>query len=129
MDPILRIILIIGAFVYLFIILWMLKKGKLNVQYSIIWLASAGVFLLIAFFPFIIYKLVNVFHIEMPVNLVFLVIFAFVLLLLLSLSIIVTGFSSRIRKLSQTQALLEKRVRELEDALEKKSTQIDSLDK
>lgn len=129
MPFILQICLIIGAFVYLFIILWMLKKDKLNVQYSIIWLISAGVFILISVFPVIIYRLIDIFHIEMPVNLVFLLIFAFILLLLLSLSIIVTGFSARIRKLSQTQALLEKRVRELEATLEKVNKEDTSSDK
>lgn len=121
MPFILRMVLIVGAFIYLFIIFWMLKKGKLNVQYSIIWFASAAILLLFAAFPFIIFDLQDIFQIEMPVNLVFLLIFIFVLLLLLSLSTIVTGFANKIRKLTQTQSLLEKRIRELEKYIEKQN--------
>ncbi len=110
----LRIFLIVGALLYLGLIFFLLKKRKLNVQYSIIWLASAVVLILFAVFPYIVAVLRDIFKIEMPVNLVFSLLFVFVLLLLLSLSIIVTGFATKINRLAQTQALLEKRIRELE---------------
>lgn len=42
-SPILRIGLLLGAVCYLALILWLLKKKKLTVRYSIIWLISAGV--------------------------------------------------------------------------------------
>lgn len=116
----LRIILLVGAILYLLVIYVLLKKGKLNIQYSIIWLASAAAFILFAAFPYIVFVLRDLLNIEVPSNLIFMLLFAFVLILLLSLSTIVTGFATRIRKLTQTQALLEKRVRELEDALQKK---------
>lgn len=110
----LRITLIIGSFLYLGIILFLLKKKRLNVAYSIIWLASAVVFLLFAFFPYILAIITNIFGIIMPANLVFILLFIFVLLLLLSLSTIVTGFAARIKRLTQAQALLEERIRQLE---------------
>lgn len=115
----LQITLFIGACFFLFIILYLLRKGKLNVQYSIIWLGAAFVLLIFAAFPYLVAVLRDIFNIEMPVNLVFTLLFAFVLLLLLSLSIIVTGFAEKIKRLAQTQALLEKRVRELEEAVQK----------
>lgn len=113
----LQIVLLAGAVAYLFIILYLLKKQKLNVQYSIIWLASAVVLILFAAFPYLVAVLRDIFNVEMPVNLVFTLLFVFVLLQLLSLSTIVTGFAAKIKKLAQTQALLEKRVRELEARL------------
>lgn len=39
-SPILRIGLLLGAVCYLALILWLLKKKKLTVRYSIIWLIS-----------------------------------------------------------------------------------------
>lgn len=116
----LRVLLIVGAVVYLGIILLLLKKGKLNVQYSLIWLGSAFALLLFAVFPYIVAVLRDILNIEVVSNLVFMLLFAFVLLLLLSLSTIVTGFSSKIKRLAQTQALLEERVRQLEAELDKK---------
>lgn len=118
MLPELRILLLLGAVIYLLLILFLLKKGRLNVQYSIFWLASALALILFAAVPHVVYILRDILSIEMPVNLVFVLLFIFVLLLLLSLSTIVTGFSNKIKRLAQTQALLEKRVRELESALQ-----------
>jgi hypothetical protein len=112
----LRITLIIGSVLYLGVIAFLLKRKKLNVQYSIIWLASAVVFLLIACFPVLAAMLSTVFSIEMTVNLIFAIVFAFLILLVLSLSIIVTGFAAKIKQLVQHAALLEERVRKLENA-------------
>ena len=126
----LRILLIVGAVVYLGIILILLRRKKLNVQYSLIWLASAVILLLFAIFPYIVAVLRDILGIEMPVNLVFTLLFVFVLLLLLSLSTIVTGFSAKIHRLTQTQALLEERVRRLEAELaEKQPAATESADK
>ena len=119
-PPVLRATLIIGAVLFLGFLLLLLRRKKLNVQYSIIWLCAALVMLVFAAFPYTVAVLVDVFNFEMPVNLVFTLLFVFVLLLLLSLSTIVTGFAARIKRLTQAQALLEERVRQLEALLEKR---------
>ncbi len=119
-PPVLRATLIIGAVLFLGFLLLLLRRKKLNVQYSIIWLCAALVMLVFAAFPYTVAVLVDVFNFEMPVNLVFTLLFIFVLLLLLSLSTIVTGFAARIKRLTQAQALLEERVRQLEALLEKR---------
>jgi hypothetical protein len=46
--------------------------------------------------------------------------FVFILLILLSVSAVISGFSTKIKRLAQANALLEKRVRELEKKLEEK---------
>ena len=60
---------------------------------------------------------VAILDIEMPVNLVFLLMFCFVLVVLLSLSIAITQLADKCKRLTQENALLEKRVRELERRL------------
>ena len=109
-SPILRIGLLLGAVCYLALILWLLKKKKLTVRYSIIWLISAGVLLVFAVFPYVVLVLTDL-------NVVFLLVIAFILLLLLSLSSIVSGFAEKIKRLAQENALLEERVRRLEAQL------------
>ena len=116
-DLTLRLDLFLGAAVFLAVILWLLKKGRLTVRYSIIWLMAGGALLLFAVFPYIVLVLRDWLNMEMPVNVVFTLVLAFVLLLLLSLSSIVSGFAEKIKRLAQENALLEKRVRELEQAL------------
>lgn len=94
-----------------------LKKKKLTVRYSIIWLLSAGVLLVFAVFPYVVLVLTDLLGMAVPVNVVFLLVIAFILLLLLSLSSIVSGFAEKIKRLAQENALLEERVRRLEAQL------------
>ena len=113
----LRLDMFLGAAVFLAAILWLLKKGRLTVRYSIIWLMAGGALLVFAVFPYIVLVLRDWLNMEMPVNVIFTLVLAFVLLLLLSLSTIVSGFAEKLKRLAQENALLEKRVRELEQAL------------
>ena len=106
-SPILRVGLLLGAVCYL----------ALMVRYSIIWLISAGVLLVFAVFPYVVLVLTDLLGMAVPVNVVFLLVIAFILLLLLSLSSIVSGFAEKIKRLAQENALLEERVRRLEAQL------------
>lgn len=117
METGLRIALLAGVLVYLSIIFYLLKKEKLSIQYSIIWLMSGAVLLLFALVPYIVLVLGDIFRVINPVNFVFLVEVCFILFILLSLSAAVSGFTKRIKTMSQKQALLEARVRELEAKL------------
>ena len=118
MDNALRAVLLVGTVIYLAIIFMLLKKNKLSVRFSLIWLASGGVLLVFAAFPYVVYVLRDIFHMVMPVNLVFTLLFCFVLLLLLTLSVAASGFAERIKGLAQANAILEKRVRVLEAKLD-----------
>ena len=118
MDENLRLVLLVGTVLYLLVIFALLKRKKLSVRYSLIWLASGAVLLVFAAVPYVVYVLRDIFHMVMPVNMVFTLLFCFVLLLLLGLTVTVSGFSERIKTLAQANALLEKRVRELEQKLD-----------
>lgn len=113
-EPALRILLLVGVAAYLFVILWLMKKQKLLVRYSIIWLFSAAVLALFAVFPYIVLVLRDLTKIVTPSNLIFMMAIAFLLLISLCLTSIVSGLSEKIKKLAQQNALLERRVRELE---------------
>ena len=112
-----RIALIVGVLLYLGVIFYLLKKQRLGVQYAIIWLLSGAVLLLFALFPYIVLVMGDILKVLNPVNFVFLVILAFVMLILLSLSAVVSGFAVKIKALTQNAALLEHRIRELEAQL------------
>lgn len=113
-EPALRILLLIGVAFYLFVIIWLMKKQKLLVRYSIIWLFSAAVLALFAIFPYIVLVLRDLTKIVTPSNLIFMMAIAFLLLISLCLTSIVSGLSEKMKKLAQQNALLERRVRELE---------------
>ena len=109
--------MLLGALVLLAIIFVFLKKGLMTVKYSLLWLGLSIVLVIFAACPYVVIVLRDILDIEMPVNLVFLLMFCFVLVVLLSLSIAITQLADKCKRLTQENALLEKRVRELERRL------------
>ena len=73
---------------------------------------------LFAAVPYVVFVLRDIFDIQMPSNLVFAMVIGFVLLISLSISAAITDFAERIKRLTQTVAILEKRVRQLESQLD-----------
>lgn len=98
-------------------ILYFLKKGVLSVKYSLLWLLCGAGLLLVAICPYIIFVIRDLFDMVMPSNVVFMIVIGFIFLLLLSHSVAVTELSHKSKRQTQSIALLEKRVRELEAAL------------
>lgn len=116
----LQYLLIAGAFVLFGLIVWLIKKQKMEVKYSIIWLAFSFVMIVFAIFPQLVFIFSDIVRIIDPVNFIFMVQIVFILLILLSVSAVISGFSHKIKRLAQTNALLEKRVRQLEEKLNEK---------
>jgi len=114
MSETLRILLAIGIVVYFVIIIHMLKKKLLLLKYSLLWLVTGIVLFVIVLWPHVLYVVAGLMGVELPVNGLFLLLFVFVITILLSLTVIISKYSNRVRTLSQKFALLEHRIRELE---------------
>ena len=112
-----QLYMLLGAVALLLIIFVLLKKNLLTVKYSLLWLGMAIVLVIFAACPYVVFVLRDLLDVEMPVNLVFLLMFCFVLVVLLSLSIAITQLADKCKRLTQENALLEQRVRDLEHRL------------
>ena len=110
----LRIVLIIGVLLFLSMVIYFLVHKRLNLKYTLIWLLSALVMLVIAVFPQIVGWFSHLIGISTPVNTVFLFALLLLMLIILSLTMIVSHMNDKIYRLAQTQALLEERIRHLE---------------
>lgn len=119
MDFSLHAIVILGSVAFLLFILYLMKKGKMEVKYSIIWLAFSLCMIIFACFPYTVLVLNDIAGVIDPVNFIFFTQIVFILLILLSVSAVISGFSKKIKQLAQKNAILEKRVRELEEKLNK----------
>ncbi|MBR3834684.1 MAG: DUF2304 domain-containing protein [Lachnospiraceae bacterium] len=117
MTGLFRAILLIGILLYILLIIYLMKKGRMSLKYSLVWFLAGLVLLVCGVFPQIVGFFTDLLGIYSEVNGVFFVGVCFILLIILSLTSIVSGLSERIRTLVQTQAMLEKRVRELEDKI------------
>ena len=119
MNLTLRIFFGIVDLIFLVVILNMLKKKKLNLKYTLTWLFAAFALLVVDCFPQIIEGIMNLVGVASPVSMVFVLEALFVLVILLSLTAIVSHLTERIYRLTQTIAIMEKKIRELEEEKKK----------
>ena len=124
----LQIFLCIGVAGYFIILFYLLKHRRFTLKYSLTWLLSGVIMLVALLFPDLILSLTRFVGIETPVNLVFVLCGMAVLLILLSVTAIITKLNRQIHRLVQTQALLEKRLRELEELQKKKVKKMELID-
>lgn len=110
MSIILRVVLIVFALVFLFEILKLVSRGRLQLKYSLLWMVLSLVLLLCAIFPDLVGFFSGFLGIAAPSNLVFLIAIVALVGICLSLTAIVSWQSRDIRLLIQRVALLEKRL-------------------
>lgn len=111
----LRISLIIAIVAYFVIILWLLKDKKLSLKYTLLWILAGTVMAILVIFPSLLTWLSNLVGIQSSMNGLFIFCIAFVIMILMSITSIVTRLNRKVRVLSQEIAILEKRIRELEE--------------
>lgn len=107
--------LIVGVIIYFFVIIMMLKKKSLNLKYTLLWIFSVGIMLVLVIWPQLLNFFIKIVDIKTPVNALFTIFIFFILMILMSLTSIVSRQNERIKDLVQYNALLEKRIRELEN--------------
>lgn len=115
MSETLRVVLLIGVILYFLVIVHLLRKRILMLKYSLLWLFTGIILIVIDIWPQILYGVTEIMGIEKPVNGLFLITLAFGDGILMSLTVINSKQSNKLKILTQSIALLEKRVRELEE--------------
>lgn len=108
MNISLRTGLLIVSAIVLILILITVKKRKLNIKYSIIWILWALFSLLMAIFPDIFYEFSHLLGIEMPSNAVFLIMIALLYGLTFYSYCMISKHNEEIIKLTYKIASLEK---------------------
>ncbi len=110
----LRTTLILGMLLYFALILFFLKKKSLLLKYTLLWIFAGIVLSIMIVFPGLLRWIKGLLGIEDNMNSLFVLIIGFVVIILMALTSIVSRQADKIRVLIQTNAILEKRVRELE---------------
>ncbi|MBR2465398.1 MAG: DUF2304 domain-containing protein [Clostridia bacterium] len=117
MDLKLQIFFIAFALVFLTVVLRYLVIKKFNLKYALVWLLTATVLLVLAIFPKLAIWAAGLIGIQLPVNAIFLFAILFAFIIILTLTAIVSHMNKRVYRITQMQAILEKRVRELEEKI------------
>lgn len=116
MIPItLRIVLIIGVVSYFIFILMFLKKKALALKYTLLWFVAGGIMGIMVIWPQSLTWFIHLLGITGNMNGLFILCIAFLVMILMSITSIVSKQADKIKNLTQTIARMEKRIRELEE--------------
>lgn len=116
----LQITLSIAVICYFIIILYYLKRKMLELKYTLIWLFAGVIMGIMIYFPELLVWFVRLLGIESNMNGLYILCIAFIMMILMTLTSIVSRQQLKIRILIQEISMMEKRIRELEAGLTEK---------
>lgn len=93
-----------------------IKKKQIDIRHSLVWLLVAVLLLLLDLFPALLEGMAAFLGFELPVNMLFFLGFVLSIVIIFSLSAKVSKLNGELKKLMQEEALLEKRIEDLENA-------------
>lgn len=111
----LQIVMLFAVAAYFVLLFLLLKKRSLHLKYTLLWIFSGVLMLLLALFPQILNCFSLLIGIYAPTNALFALMFFCVIILLMSLTAIVSRQTERIKNMAQQIAMQEKRIRDLEN--------------
>lgn len=101
---------ILSAFfclIIIFIVLYFVRKNKIIVKYSFIWLTSSVFLLILILFPQLLGFMTKLIGIQVASNMVFSLVLALLIFITISLTIIVSSQTKKIRLLIQEVSMLK----------------------
>lgn len=110
----LQVTLSIAVICYFIIILYYLKRKMLELKYTLVWLMVGLIMGIMIYFPELLVHFVRILGIESNMNGLYILCIAFIIMILMTLTSIVSRQQMKIRILIQEISMMEKRVRELE---------------
>jgi len=105
---------IIGSIILLLIILELIRRKYLRERYSLIWIVTGALFLLLSIRLDILERVSNFLGFTVPSNALFFFGILFLLSIVLGLSVITSRLAEKNKVLTQEVVLLKKRVADLE---------------
>ena len=119
MSLTLRISLIIGIAFYLLFIIYLLRNKKLTLKYSLLWILTAVVMLVMSVFPKLVNLIAECIGVVSSINAIFMAFIFMILLILISLSSIVSKQHKQIKTLIQHLAVHNREITDLKDSVRK----------
>ncbi len=103
------------------------RKRVVELKYALVWFLVTFLLFIMDLFPESLGELARFFGITLPINMLVLFGFGFVLLILYTFTIVITNQDRRIKRLIQEVALLNYRVDDLEAALKKEDIKVKKI--
>ncbi len=114
----LKITLICGVIIYFIVILFLLKKKAISLKYTLLWIFAGVAMAVMIIFPQLLVSLSHLLGITSNMNGLYVIAIAFIIMILMSLTSIVTRQNRKIRILNQTIGTQGEVIRKLEKRME-----------
>ncbi len=102
---------------YLLVIFYLLRKDRLKLRFSLLWLGSGLVMLVFALFPNLLISLAELSGFEVASNGLFAVCLFLLIMLQVYMTTIISDFSAKIKTLTQKLAIADQKINDLENKL------------
>lgn len=123
MSVVLHLVLIVLGLCFNAFVIYLVRRGSLELKYALGWILVGLLLLVLCVFPMLLNRIAELMGVEIPINAAFFLSILFLMSMLLALTVVVSGHKGRLFRLTQTVALLEKRVAELEKQLADRARQ------
>ncbi len=125
MSPRLQIIIAIVTAAAFFYIGDKVRTRVIELKYALVWFLLALVLFIMDLAPTLLERAAGLLGVTLPINMLTLLGFGFVLIILYSFTIVLTNENRRTKRLTQEIALLNKRIGQLENALEEAGIEVE----
>lgn len=113
MSTLLQINLIISCILLLAVVFYNIIRSNLQVKYSLIWIFSSVLFLIIAVFPPIAGALAKAAGVQLSSNIVFMIMNIFLYLVTFSFTVAISKLNAKMKKIAQEVGLLKEEIEQL----------------
>ena len=110
-----QLVMLIALAVYTAALFLLLRQKRLTLRYALLWIFSYVLMLILAIFPRILPWFAGLVGIYDHTNALFATVIFCLILIQMALTSAISGLSEKVKTMAQTNALLEKRLRELEE--------------
>lgn len=117
MDISLKIFAFIVILFYFVVVLGFLRKKKFDLKYSLLWLLAGIIMFLVVAFPNFIIWVTGKMGIKVATNGIFAICILLEIVIMISMTAALSDFANRIKILTQNIAILENRIRKLEEQI------------
>ena len=127
MSTTIRIFALVLITFYFVIIFGLLKKKRFALKYSLLWFLAVILMLIVVIWPDVLEWGADLFGIEVASNGLFAICILLEIMIMISITSVISDFANRMTRMVQNMALMEKRIRILEEKLERKGKEYEDL--
>ena len=103
----LKIVSLLFILLLFVVIIYILRKGKISVKYSLVWLLASFVLLLFILFPGLLAWLTNLLGFNLGANMIFAGLIGLLMVINVVLTVVVSGQNEKIRLLIQEVSMMK----------------------